>query len=597
MAVEGLTLLLDLGIILLAATALNFVARLLNQPSLLAYIAAGIIVGPIGLGSLGLTFAGVPIGVTTTEEILILSELGVAFLLFSIGIESNFSKLAELGKIAVIGSVVQVALTAMLVFLFNNFLGILSFEQSVYLGLIMAFSSTTIVVKILSDEHEINSLHGRLMIGFLLIQDVLVILALPLLDNISDFSTSLIFPLIFNVIVLLAAAYMLNKYIYPRLFNFASQSDELMFLAGMSSVFVFIFLAQLMDFSIAVGAFVAGVTISTLPYNLEVLNRIRGVRDFLATIFFVTLGIQIAPSFLAFPLALAVALLLIVFVFKPLIYFLITLFSGYGARVGLLVGLGLAQVSEFSFIIANQGKPILEQTPGLYPFIIVLIAGSMAVTPYFMGNSSFFYNLLVKPFEKVLNKYNKRNRFNKKIQDLENLPENLSDHIVIFGGGLVGSAIAAYFKGKNPIVVVDYDSEVILKNMRKKIPAVYGTINNQEVWRTVNIDKAKIVVLAIPRPKHAFGLIKYIKKKKLKTVIFGRARYFKDALALYDSGVDFVVMPHVIGSNVFVEKISTYLESGKISDISSFQEEYLEYLKEKSKGETTNFKDQEYQGL
>ena len=283
MAVEGLTLLLDLGIILLAATALNFVARLFNQPSLLAYIAAGIIVGPVGLGSLGLTFAGVPIGVTTTEEILILSELGVAFLLFSIGIESNFSKLAELGKIAVIGSVVQVALTALLVFVFNSFLGILSFEQSVYLGLIMAFSSTTIVVKILSDEHEINSLHGRLMIGFLLIQDVLVILALPLLDNLSDFSTSLIFPLILNVVVLLAVAYLLNKYIYPRLFNFASQSDELMFLAGMSSVFIFIFLAQFMDFSIAVGAFVAGVTLSTLPYNLEVLNRIRGVRDFLAT--------------------------------------------------------------------------------------------------------------------------------------------------------------------------------------------------------------------------------------------------------------------------------------------------------------------------
>ncbi|MCR4368310.1 MAG: cation:proton antiporter, partial [archaeon] len=468
---------LDLGLILLSATVFNYIARLLKQPSLLAYIAAGIFVGPLVLGNIGLSFAGVSVGVTTTEEILILSELGVAFLLFSVGVESNFSKLAELGKIAVIGSVVQVFLTALLVFVFNHFLGLLSFEQAIYLGLIVAFSSTTIVVKLLSDNHEINTLHGRLMIGFLLMQDVLVILALPMLENISSaLSPIFVGILLAKVLVLLAFAFILNRFIYPKVFEFATQSEELFFLSAISSVFIFIFVSYFLNFSIAVGAFVAGVTLSTLPYNLEVLHKIRGVRDFLATIFFVTLGIQLTFSFVAFPIALALVLVGIVFVFKPLIYFVITLFSGYGSRVSLSVAFGLAQVSEFSFILANQGKVILDQTPGLYSFIIGLIALSMAITPYFMGYTEFFHGISKRIFGGVLSPVTHSPRLNRRINALEKIPEKLSNHVVVFGGGLVGSGIAAAFNSSQKVIVIDNDSEVVWDNNQRGINAVYGSV-------------------------------------------------------------------------------------------------------------------------
>ncbi|PIN84922.1 MAG: hypothetical protein COV47_04935 [Candidatus Diapherotrites archaeon CG11_big_fil_rev_8_21_14_0_20_37_9] len=587
MAIEGIQLLFDLGLILLAATVFNFVARLLKQPSLLAYIAAGIVIGPIGLGALNLSFAGVPIGVTTTEEILLLSELGVAFLLFSVGVESDFSKLKEFGKIAVIGSVVQVVLTALLVFFFNIFLNILSFEQAIYLGLIVAFSSTTIVVKLLSDEHEINTLHGRLMIGFLLIQDVLVILALPLLDNISNFLTlELIIPLVLKVVALLVFGFVLNKYIYPRLFAFATQSDELFFLSAMSSVFIFIFISTILNFSIAVGAFVAGVTLSTLPYNLEVLHRIRGVRDFLATIFFVTLGIQLTFTFVSFPIALALVIIGIVFVFKPLIYYLITLFNGYGGRVSLMVALGLAQVSEFSFIIASQGRSILEQTPGLYSFIILIIAVSMAITPYFMGYTNFFHDLVNKIFGRFLDSMKNSKRFNKRIHELESVEADLKNHIVIFGGGTVGSNIAsALALNNNKVVVVDANSETVLKNINKGINAVYGSADNKEIWLKVNILESKIVILAIPSPKSAIPLLKYLQKEKPGLVVFARAHYFKDAMKLYENSVDYIVMPQVLGSNVFVQKVAEYLETGDIERISNFKEEFVEYIKEKSKEE------------
>ncbi|HLC79702.1 MAG TPA: cation:proton antiporter [archaeon] len=582
MAVEGFTLLFDLGLILLFATLLNFIARILNQPPLLAYIAAGIIIGPFALGSLGINFFGISFGVSTTEEILLLSELGVAFLLFSVGVETDLRKMLEFGKIAILGSIMQVAMTVATVFAFNYLWNFLSFEQALYLGIIVAFSSTTIVVKLLSDFREINTLHGRLMIGFLLVQDILVILALPLLENVSNlFSVSLILPLILKVLAILLLAYAMSRYIYPKIFAFAVQSEELLFLSAMSSVFFFIFISSILGFSIAVGAFIAGVALSTLPYNLEVLHKIRGVRDFLATIFFVTLGIQIAPSFVSFPLGLALIIILLVFFFKPLIYYAITSLSGYGGRVSLLVALSLAQVSEFSFVIASQGRQILEQTPGLYPFIILIISLSMALTPYFMGTSAPIYSFVNKKFLPLIRPLKESKLLHRRLSELEHLGQNISGHVVIIGAGTVGSSIAASIKEDYPVVVVDSDSEVVKYNIEHEIDAIYGSVDNPEVWMKVGIEKARILVLAIPYAKPSIALIKYAKSINPKIVVFARAHHFKDTLSLYENGVDYVVMPQVVGSNLFIKKVAEFLQRGNIEEISNYRREFIDYLREK----------------
>src|SRR3989344_6477013 len=512
MAVEGFTLLFDLGLILLSATLLNFIARILNQPPLLAYIAAGIIIGPFALGSLGINFFGISFGVSTTEEILLLSELGVAFLLFSVGVETDLRKMLEFGKIAILGSIMQVAMTVATVFAFNYLWNFLSFEQALYLGIIVAFSSTTIVVKLLSDFREINTLHGRLMIGFLLVQDILVILALPLLENVSNlFSVSLILPLILKVLAILLLAYAMSRYIYPKIFAFAVQSEELLFLSAMSSVFFFIFISSILGFSIAVGAFIAGVALSTLPYNLEVLHKIRGVRDFLATIFFVTLGIQITPSFAQFPIALALVIAGFVFIFKPMIYYLITVISGYGGRVGLVVALSLAQVSEFSFVIASQGKGILEQTPGLYSFIIMIIALSMALTPYFLAYSENFYAFLNRIFGQSIMPLKRSHLLHRKLEKLEAVPINLSGHVVVFGGGTVGSSIAESLHRHYDVIVVDSDSEVVSYQIGNGLDAVYGSMDKRQIWHKVCVEKARLVVIATPFSSAAISLVRYLK--------------------------------------------------------------------------------------
>lgn len=183
----SLNLLWELGLIIVAAAVFNFIAKKLKQPTLLAYILAGIFIGPYFLNFLANTFSIdlTILKIANIQDIALLSKLGVAFLLFSVGIESDFLKLKSFGKLAVIGGTLQVALTALFTYILAYYTGILDFNEALYLAVILAFSSTMIVVKLLSDSFTIDTLHGRIMLGFLLVQDVLVILLMPLLSNLK----------------------------------------------------------------------------------------------------------------------------------------------------------------------------------------------------------------------------------------------------------------------------------------------------------------------------------------------------------------------------------------------------------------------------
>ncbi len=595
-----LTLLVDLGMILLAATFFSYLAKIFKQPPLLAFIVAGLFLGPFALGSLGLSIPSpigeIPIGIQEIgTEILILSEIGVALLLFSVGVESDFSKLAEMGKVVLLGGIMQFILTILFVIATTVMTGLLPLETALLLGVILSFSATTVVVKILSDKHLINSLQGRLMIGFLLVQDLLVILAIPLFSKLQPgvALASLLEPnslmmMFLSVVVLLAVAYILNKYIYRPLFKLAIESSELLFLAGMSSCFLFIILAYVLDFPIAVGAFIAGISLSTLPYNLEVYSKVRGTRDLFATIFFVTLGLQITPGFLGISLPLILIILGTVFILKPLIFYLITLFSGYGGRIAMLVGFGLAQVSEFSFILASATVGILGD--GIYSFIIFTITLSMVLTPYVMDNGSRLYQILDRIILRLFPGLKTHSRFHWRIKKLDKIPSKVSKHIVVVGAGTMGFSVAEALKDNYSIVVVDHDSEAVFNCIDHKIHALYGSVDNEEIWQRLSLNEAKLLILATPDVENSIPLAHYAKKVNPKIVIFGRAHYYRDALRLYDEGIDFVVLPLVIGSNVFLEKIAEFLEEGKTSSLESFKDEFITYLKEKVEEEHNRLK-------
>ncbi len=577
---ESSGLVVELGLIVVFATLLALIGRFLKQPLILSYIVAGLVIGPIGLNLIGLTGTG---------NIALISELGVAFLLFTVGVESDFNKLKNMGKIVFLGSFVQVILVLAISFFLFNLLG-LNFLVSVYLGLILAFSSTMVVIKNLSDSGKLNTLHGRLMIGFLLVQDFLVVLALPLISA-DSFSFPVVFPIIVKGIVLLLLSFLLGKFIFSRIVSYSAKSQELLFLSGLSTCFVFIFLYAMLDFSPAVGAFLAGLSLSSLSSNLELIGKIRGIRDFFVTVFFVSLGVQLTLFFsgsIEFILLLFVLMLFVVLIFKPVVFALISIASGYGTRNGLLVGFSLAQISEFSFILAAQGFNSGVLSQDLFSVTIIVTAFSMALTPYLMNSSEGIYSRLSGLFHPFSGKF----RFVNKLNDLERLPSEteLNKHIVVVGAGVMGSSIAQAIGRHNDVVVVDHDPDVIFQQIKLGLNSVCGNIENNEVWSKVSLSKASLLVIAIPDVFYALYLIDKAKRINPSISVFARAKTKKDALDLYEKEVDFVVLPDVIGSNIFIKNIASFLETGKVIDISNFRGEFVNYLKEETKKERDYFK-------
>ncbi len=574
-------LLLDLGIIAIFATILAYVSRLIRQPIIVAYIIAGLIIGPIGFGL-----------ITDSVNIAILSELGIAFLLFTIGIETEVSKLLRIGKTIVIGAILQVALTIFATFAAMQFLGV-GFVEAMYVALIVAFSSTAVIVKMLSDTKQISTLHGRLLIGFMLMQDVLLILAMPLLANISNIvSASMLLRLAGNGTILLVLTLIANKFVFPALFKYSSKSksSELLFLTSLSACFAFIGAALLLNFSIAIGAFLAGIALSGLPYTFEVLNSIKGLRDFLVTVFFVSLGMQISAGFAAFNPALIIAVFALVIVLKPLLFFVISLLAGYGYRTSIFVSLATAQISEFSFIIAASGLAAGLISADMFSLLILVTAVSMALTPYLMKYSENIYLALRKLFmgaRPVI----ELAFINRSLAELENLPEKgLGGHIIVVGAGALGSNIAGALQNSQKVIVIDHDPEVVFGHINRKFYAIYGNVESAELWERANLEKAKLLAITIPDFERALFLVQYARKMNRDIAIIARAHYYNEALELYNKGADLVIMPEIISSNVFLQNISNFLESGKRNALTRMQDEYIEFLKEKAAEQRKHFK-------
>ena len=587
----SMTLLTDIAIIVIAATIMGGILRFFKQPSLLAYIVAGLAIGPLALGSMDFTGMGLPVttlGIpAVTPEILLLSELGVAFLLFSVGVETSLKKLMAVGKPIFIGAVIEV-LAIIGLTLITTQIGMFTFEQAVFIGTIIAFSSTMIVIKLLADTHKIDTLVGRLMISILLVQDLLVLLFLPVLANITLFSSPLaLIPILGNSVLLILIAWSMNRIVFQPLFKRAAGEQEILFLTSISTAFLFIGISILLDIPIAIGAFIGGLTMNT-PYNLEILQKIRGLRDFFVTIFFVTLGLQLSFSFGSIPLTTMIFVFAAIFLLKPLVLFLITMFAGYGSKISVQVGLGLAQVSEFGFILAGIGliTPGFDGNPvfsgELFSFLITVIAVSMIITPYITTSSSriakWFYETADKIPKKLKSKY-----FTRKIDALEKLPSKrkLKEHIIVIGGGTVGGGLAKALHPSNQVIVIDHDPEVVEVGVKDGLNYSYGAPDNPMLWDKIDLEDAKLLIISIPKHKDALEMIKESRKLNHDITIFATARYFYETLDFYKAGVDFVSMPYVIGSNLFLENITKFLQTGKIHYIQNFKTEYMRYLEDK----------------
>jgi len=583
-------LFVSLVLIIFAATITYAIMKKLKQPSMFSYILAGILIGPLVIGGMDFSWLNLPfqIGIKEiTPEIQLLSELGAAFLLFTIGIDTSVKRLLNMGKPLIIGMTIQVLATIAISVALTVGLNLLTYEQALFVGSIIAFSSTMVIIKILADSKKVNTLSGRIIIAMSLIQDFLIVLVVPLLQNTSQISNPIFFiPIFAKSALLIIIALFANKYIFQKLFDAASKENELFFLCSISTALAFISLSTLLEVPITIGAFIGGISLNNTPYNTAIFSKIRALRDFFLTIFFVSLGIQLNMSFAQTNILLAAIILVIILLIKPLIFFIITLFSGYGSRIGLEAGLSLSQASEFGFILSGIALSLGIFQEELFSLMITITAASMIIGPYLTSYAPSFSNKVTEILNKKI-KIDKIKIFNKRINVLRNIPSKrkLNNHIIIIGSGLIGREIAEKMKEKHEVLLIDSDPEVVTQGQVEGLPIVYGTSEDTELLDNLDLPQAKLVIITMANHAEAISFVKIIKKESPKTIIFATSAHYYDTKDFYEKETDFVFMPIFTGIDSVYKKIEYYKRGEKVFKHDKEKIIYQDFIKKEAEKE------------
>ncbi|PLW79354.1 hypothetical protein C0585_08055 [Candidatus Woesearchaeota archaeon] len=546
----------DIGLIIILASTFGYVARLLKQPIIPAYILAGAIFGPI-------------LGIIDNGDIIrTLSEIGIAFLLFTVGLELELKKLRDIGNVATLGGLIQFASLFGLGFFTAALLGYFKLE-AVYIALILVFSSTMVVIKILSDKKELDSLHGRIIIGLLLMQDILAIFAISILGSLNDFSLQTMMLSLIILFLLIVFALIASKVIFPKIFKFAAKSPELLFLVSVAVAFTFSIIFEILGFSIAIGSFVAGVSLGNLPYNLEIASRVRSLKDFFATVFFVALGVQLVFGDISKLIVPIIVLTFFTIIIKTLFNFILIALFGYEKRTSFITAISLAQISEFALIIIGFGYAQGHIGSEFLSLTIMVATITIMVSTYFIKFSAGIYNS-IRSYLKIFNFLITEKHV------LHNFSDEKKHDVLLIGYDRIGYAI---FKGlkklSDRILVVDFNPDIIKKLVRKHINCIYGDIGDMEILEKIDFKDLKMVVSTIPEIRENMMLVKKVKAVNEETPIFVTCMDVDEALELYDSGADYVILPHFLGG----EHVSLMLEDIS-QDITKLVTNKVEHIKE-----------------
>jgi Kef-type K+ transport system membrane component KefB len=547
-------ILLDIGLAIVAATALAYVARLLRQPLLLAYIGAGLLIGPPVLGM-----------VHSEEAIAELSELGLAFLMFIVGLEIDLKKLVSSGRIGALVGTMQVVACAVLTVGFVMLLGFGGLP-ALYLGVATAFSSTMIVVKLLSDKSELDTVDGRLTLGILLMQDVLAIVVLALQPNLDDPSIVPIAVSVLSGFGLVAGALLVSRFVLPALFQYVAKSPEIVMISAISWCLVVGYLAMLADFSIAMGALIAGVTLSAFPYSLDVVAKIRSLRDFFVTLFFVALGMQLQIGSLQVVLvALALSAFVIISRFVtigPAFYLL-----GYGSRVGALCSIALAQAGEFALVIAAVGLSLGHVGREVASILaLTLVITSTLSTYMIMGNHRVAQRIV-----QTLRAFGLPERL--RTGDDGDPSHAHGAALAVLGFHRVASSLVYQAQGSSKghdVLVVDFSPEVYSKLAAMDIPVVYGDISHLDTLEHVGIERASVVISTVSedflRGTDNLTMLRQIRRLNRDARVILSAETLDRARAMYEAGADYVVLPRVETARAFLDVLEA-IETGQLGDL------------------------------
>lgn len=425
--------------------------------------------------------------------------------------------------------------------------------------MLVAFSSTMIVTRKLVETNEINTIHGRIMIGVLIMQDLAVILALPLLGNISGLmNISILGDIILKGLGLFCLAVVLNRFIFPKVLDYAAEAREILFLTAISVCFLFIGFSSILGFSIVIGAFIAGIALGNFPYNLEIVGETHALMDFFSIIFFATLGMQFNPIAIQTMWPHFIVLLVAVMMIKPLILAVTYMFMGYGGRISSYVSTGMGQASEFSFVLAAQALLIGQITGLTYSLMVSIVLTSMVLTLYVNRFRRQIYQFFLKtknvPGLRKLN-------FANSVKKLERHPGRLSNHVVLFGADVMGSRIVNYLIRKGAkFVVAEHNPERVKSLSSVGIYSIYGDAENEDMLKKIGLKTARLIIITIPDADAACFIIKRARRFNKKVKIFARAYTTQEKRMLMDSGADYVIVPELVSGERLIEHISKYVK-------------------------------------
>jgi Kef-type K+ transport system membrane component KefB/voltage-gated potassium channel Kch len=563
---------IDFGILIIGAMVLGGVALVFRQPVVLAYIAAGVIFGSQGLGFIG------------DEQYLydIASELGIAMLLFVIGMELSFKKMLEVRRVVTFGVLAQSFLFVIIGMFAGYFLGFTLIE-SIYLGLVIAFASTLFIVKTLSEKHQLDTLHGRIMMGSLVFEDILVIVAISVLGvlagaeptgfvnwvinlpglNLVPYIENI--ALVFGSLLLFGIAYLLNRFVARRLLKAFSHNAELLFVSALGFCFVLAFLAAEVGLSVAIGAFMAGMIVANTDYYLDLLGRIKTIATFFSLLFFATLGFKVTFANFTSLLVPILVISLIVMVLKPLIIgFMIRLF-GYGKRTAILTALHMSQVSEFGLILITFGIKFGHVRPELLTITILVLLVTFISSSYYAKYAHGLTQWLQRRFPRLQSESDPVAEVALKnattvLYGVEHLDEQFLKQVEKSRGG---------------VLVVDPDPDQLEFARERNLATLTGSLSNEEVLEKLPLETLELVISTIPDFEENLELVEHLHKHNPKVTVVVSTLSMRDALTLYKHGASYVYVASIMDDAV----VQQILEGANSIRLEAARKAHIERLK------------------
>jgi CPA2 family monovalent cation:H+ antiporter-2 len=543
-------LLQEILILLGFSVVIVFVLQRLKLPSVIGFLLTGIIIGPYGLSL-----------IKAIEEVEILSEIGVILLLFVIGMELSVKQLASIKKTVFISGFAQVFLTilvtASVYFLLDH-----PWNESVFIGFLFSLSSTAIVLTTLQNRQEISSPHGRNALAILIFQDIIVVPMMLVVPMIAGETTEIggsIISLLIKTAVLLVLTFVSTRYVVPNVLYAVAKtnSKELFLLVTITLCFAVAFLTSEAGLSLALGAFIAGIIVSESEYSYQATSIILPFRELFTSFFFVSIGMLLDLSFFLDNITTISLLVLVVFVLKSTIASFAVALLKYPPRTVILTGLSLFQVGEFAFILSKVGIEHNLLTPETNQYFLSVSIVSMMLTPIVI----IFSEEISNRFLGVSKKLGIDSVFPDQISEIERIPDELENHLVIIGYGLNGSNLAkAANATKIPYIIIELSAETVRREKKKGLPIFYGDATQYHILETAHVAKARAVVVAISNKQSTRLIIKNIRAISSLVYLVVRTRYVRETSELLALGADDVVPEEFETSlQIFSQVLHTFL--------------------------------------